>query len=189
MYVRVCRWGCGSGSSLTLTTTFTASCVMWLEALPKGPTPRVLIVACQATPLRNVFPLSIFVFPMSWCLRIMTWPNASMPRTSNSLGLTVHPRVCPWSINLFHFWMWISLATHRIREPTLLGPGSHGSPIPGGSHIHFTTKFKYLGSKITSKLSDNLYVKPRIAIENSQMGEMKELFRCKDISRRTKKFL
>jgi hypothetical protein len=70
-------------------------------------------------------------------------------------------------------------------------------PIPEGmmielreeAHIHFTTKFKYLGSKVTSKLSDNLDVKTHIAIANSQMGQMKELFRCNDISRRTKKLL
>jgi hypothetical protein len=58
-----------------------------------------------------------------------------------------------------------------------------------GSHIHFKTKFKYLGSKVTYKRSDTLDVKTHIAIANSQMGQMKELFRCKDTSRRTKKFL
>jgi hypothetical protein len=42
-----------------------------------------------------------------------------------------------------------------------------------GAHIHLTTKFKYLGSKITSNLSDNLDVNTRIAIVNSQMGQMK----------------
>jgi hypothetical protein len=35
-----------------------------------------------------------------------------------------------------------------------------------GAHFHFRTKFKYLGSKVTSKLSDNLDVNTRIAIAN-----------------------
>jgi hypothetical protein len=70
-------------------------------------------------------------------------------------------------------------------------PISEGTRIElrRGAHIHFTTKLKYIGSKVTSKLSDNSDVKTRIAITNSQMGQMKELFRCKYISRRTKKFL
>jgi hypothetical protein len=76
-------------------------------------------------------------------------------------------------------------------------PKLNQEPIPEGTrielregaHIHSTTKFKYLGSKVASKMGDNLDVKTRIAIANSQMGQMKELFRCKDISRRTKKFL
>jgi hypothetical protein len=55
----------------------------------------------------------------------------------------------------------------------------------GGAHIHFTTTFKYLGSK----LSDNLDVKTCIAIANSQVGQLKEFLRCKDIPRMTKKFL
>jgi hypothetical protein len=58
-----------------------------------------------------------------------------------------------------------------------------------GRHILFTTKIKYLGSKVTSNLSDSLDFKTCIAITNLQMGQMKELFRCKDISRRTKKFI
>jgi hypothetical protein len=49
--------------------------------------------------------------------------------------------------------------------------------LRGGAHVHFTTKFKYLGSKVTSKLSDNLDVKTRIIIANSQLGQMKEVFR------------
>jgi hypothetical protein len=57
-----------------------------------------------------------------------------------------------------------------------------------GGHIHVTTKFKYLRSKVTYKMSDNLDVKTCIEIANSQMGQIKELLRCKDISRRTKKF-
>jgi hypothetical protein len=61
--------------------------------------------------------------------------------------------------------------------------------LRGGAYIEFTIKFKYVGSKLTSSLSGNLDVKTRIAITNSQMGHMKDLFRCKDISRRTKKFL
>jgi hypothetical protein len=43
----------------------------------------------------------------------------------------------------------------------------------GGAHIHFTTKLKYLGSKVTSKMSDNVDVKTLIAIANSQMGQIK----------------
>jgi hypothetical protein len=31
--------------------------------------------------------------------------------------------------------------------------------LRGGAHIHFTTKFKYIGSNVTSKLSDKLDVK------------------------------
>jgi hypothetical protein len=50
------------------------------------------------------------------------------------------------------------------------------------AHIHFTTKFKYIGSKENNKMSDNLDVKTRIAIANLQMGQMKEFFRCKNIS-------
>jgi hypothetical protein len=42
--------------------------------------------------------------------------------------------------------------------------------LRGGAHIHFTITFKYPRSKVTSKLSDNLDVKTRIAIANSQMG-------------------
>jgi hypothetical protein len=61
--------------------------------------------------------------------------------------------------------------------------------LRGGTHLHCTTKFKYIGFKVTSKLSDNLDVKTCIAIANSQMGQMKEFSRCKDISRRTKKFI
>jgi hypothetical protein len=61
--------------------------------------------------------------------------------------------------------------------------------LRGGAHIHFTTKFKYIGSKVNSKLSDNLDFKTCIAIVNLQMGHTKELFRYKDISRRTKKFI
>jgi hypothetical protein len=49
--------------------------------------------------------------------------------------------------------------------------------LRGGAHIHFKTKFKYLEYKVTSKLSENLDVKNRIALANSQMGQMKELFR------------
>jgi hypothetical protein len=59
----------------------------------------------------------------------------------------------------------------------------------GGSHIHFPTKFEYLGSEVTSEPSHNIVVKTRIIIENSQMGQVKELFRYKDISRSTKKFI
>jgi hypothetical protein len=51
-----------------------------------------------------------------------------------------------------------------------------------GAHIQVTTKFNYIGTKLTSKLSDNLDVKTRITIPNSQMGQMKDWFRYKDIS-------
>jgi hypothetical protein len=76
------------------------------------------------------------------------------------------------------------LNQERIQEVTR-------TELRGGAHIHFSTKFNFLGYKVTSMLSDNLDVKTciAIAIANSQMDQMKELFRCKDISRRTKKFL
>jgi hypothetical protein len=61
--------------------------------------------------------------------------------------------------------------------------------LRGGAHIHFTAKFEYLGSKVTSKLSDSLDVKTRIAIANSQMVQMKDLLRWKGISRKNKNFL
>jgi hypothetical protein len=73
-----------------------------------------------------------------------------------------------------------------INEPI---PEGARIELRGGAHIHFTTKFKYLVSKVITKLRGNLDVKARIIIANSQMVQMKELFRCKDISRRTKKFL
>jgi hypothetical protein len=65
-------------------------------------------------------------------------------------------------------------------------PIPHGTRIKlrEGAHILFTTK-----CKVNSKLSDKLDVKTRIAIKNSQMGQMKEFFRCKDVSRMTKNFL
>jgi alpha-galactosidase/6-phospho-beta-glucosidase family protein len=83
--------------------------------------------------------------------------------------------------------------TKAMYEPATLNqePIREGMRIDlrGGSHIHFTKKFKYLGSKVTSKLRDSLDVKTRIAIANSQMDQMKELFRYKDTLSGTTKFL
>jgi hypothetical protein len=86
------------------------------------------------------------------------------------------------------------IKTEAMHVPATLNQ----EPIPertilelrGGAHIHihFTTKFQYLGSKITSKLSDNLDVNTHISIANSQIGQLKELFRCNAISIRTNKF-
>jgi hypothetical protein len=83
--------------------------------------------------------------------------------------------------------------TEEMHAPATLNqePIPEGTRIElrGGAHIHLTTKFKYVGSTVTSKLSDNLYVNTRIGIANLQTVQMKELFRCKGISRRTKKFI
>jgi hypothetical protein len=43
------------------------------------------------------------------------------------------------------------------QEPT---PDGTRIDVKGGAHIHFTIKFKYIGSKVNSELNDNLNVKP-----------------------------
>jgi hypothetical protein len=66
------------------------------------------------------------------------------------------------------------IKTEAMHVPATLNqePIPEGTMIElrGGAHIHFTTKFKYYGSKLISKLSGDLDVKTRIATSNSQMG-------------------
>jgi hypothetical protein len=106
---------------------------------------------------------------------------------------TIHDRYAR-----FGLVMHVGRGDKKSKTEAMHVPGKlNQEPIPEGTrlelregaHIHFTTTFKYTGSKVTSKLSENLDVKTRIAIANSQMGQMQELFRCKDIPIRTKKFL
>ena len=58
--------------------------------------------------------------------------------------------------------------------------------ISDNEHINFTTKFKYLGSKITSNLSDELDINTRIATASNQVYKMRHLFSSNEVSLRVK---
>jgi hypothetical protein len=60
--------------------------------------------------------------------------------------------------------------------------------LRGESNVHFTDKLKCLVSKVNSELNDNINVKnPNSDHEmRSHMGQMKELFGCKDVTNEIK---
>jgi len=51
----------------------------------------------------------------------------------------------------------------------------------GDNNIHFSSSFKYLGSYITSDLSDELEIEVRIKKATAQMGMLKDFFMCRDV--------
>eukprot|EP00978_Attheya_sp_CCMP212_P019386 scaffold54306_cov38-Attheya_sp.AAC.6 len=58
--------------------------------------------------------------------------------------------------------------------------------IKGEGHVSFTTRFKYLGSLITSEQNDELDVDARIAQADKAMGALRNYFRCKQVGLRAK---
>jgi len=52
--------------------------------------------------------------------------------------------------------------------------------------IHFTSKFKYLGSIITPCLAEDAKIEAQIKKAKSQMGILKHYFNCKDIAQHVK---
>ena len=53
----------------------------------------------------------------------------------------------------------------------------------GANNIHFSSSFKYLGSYITSDLSDELEIEARIKKATTQMGMLKDFFMCRDVDK------
>ncbi len=58
--------------------------------------------------------------------------------------------------------------------------------LPNGKRIHFTSKFKYLGSIITPLLNEDIEIEARIKKAKSMMGLSKHFFDNKDVDRRLK---
>ena len=56
----------------------------------------------------------------------------------------------------------------------------------GTNNIHFTNTFKYLGSIISSDLTEDAKIEAKINQASSQMGIMKHLFNCRDVDRHVK---
>ena len=56
-------------------------------------------------------------------------------------------------------------------------------------YIQYITKFKYLGSKITASLADELDIKSRIAAASSQVYKMRHLFGSNQVSLQVKKMM
>jgi hypothetical protein len=61
--------------------------------------------------------------------------------------------------------------------------------IEGEGHVLFTTRFKYLGSLITSEQNDELDVDARIAQANKAMGALRNFFWCKQVGLRAKRLI
>eukprot|EP00978_Attheya_sp_CCMP212_P022946 scaffold69384_cov30-Attheya_sp.AAC.1 len=61
--------------------------------------------------------------------------------------------------------------------------------IEGEGHVSFTTRFKYLGSFITSEQNDELDVDARIAQANKAIGALRNYFRCKQVGLRVKRLI
>jgi hypothetical protein len=58
--------------------------------------------------------------------------------------------------------------------------------LPNNKHIHFTNKFKYLGSTITPLLNEDIEIETRISKAKSLMGAAKSFFDNKDVDKRIK---
>ena len=58
--------------------------------------------------------------------------------------------------------------------------------LPNGKKVHFTNKFKYLGSLITPLLNEDSEIEARINKAKSIMGASKYFFDNKDINKRVK---
>jgi len=56
----------------------------------------------------------------------------------------------------------------------------------GKNDIHFTNKFKYLGSIITPCLTEDAKIEARIKKAKSQMEILKHFFNCKDVAQHVK---
>jgi len=58
----------------------------------------------------------------------------------------------------------------------------------GGGSIHFTTKFKYLGTWISNKGGSQLAIKERICLGHAALAKLRRIFRNKWIQPKTKSF-
>ena len=59
--------------------------------------------------------------------------------------------------------------------------------LPNEKKVHFTNKFKYLGSLITPLLNEDSEIEARINKAKSIMGASKYFFDNKDIDKRVKR--
>eukprot|EP00978_Attheya_sp_CCMP212_P033214 scaffold133070_cov20-Attheya_sp.AAC.1 len=59
----------------------------------------------------------------------------------------------------------------------------------GEGFVHFTKQFRYLGSTITSLLSDSIDIDARIAQASKAMGALWKYFRCKQVSLTAKRLI